>query len=233
MEDHEDSVKQNRHADFHYIAENGVTEAQHTNRTLTGDHDLITRYNLLPAYDRHVRPYPPPNRAQALQTTYYDYISDLPGQITDKYNKRSFMDLIRDERLSGKIEMIPIDVEMLKKAINLRTGPVPGFDSSILDAPSSPQRGLADSQSNANKANEGSVFVHIPRFSHNNADGTNGIDSGERKHKKKKKKRKHEHGVEGDGSEPKRKKKRKRDREHSHSHGNYIGGNESNTVLID
>lgn len=51
-------------------------------RRLLGSHDLMTYYNLMPIYDKYVRPYPPPDRAAKLDQTLQPYIADLPGNLS-------------------------------------------------------------------------------------------------------------------------------------------------------
>lgn len=46
---------------------------------LLGSQDLLSYYNLIPIYDKYVRPYPPPDRAAGLDPTLHNYIADLPG----------------------------------------------------------------------------------------------------------------------------------------------------------
>lgn len=48
--------------------------------TLIGSQDLLTYFNLIPIYNKIVKPYPPPNRAAGLNPTLFPYISDLPGK---------------------------------------------------------------------------------------------------------------------------------------------------------
>jgi hypothetical protein len=47
---------------------------------LTGSQDLLSHFNLLPIYDRFVRPYPPPDRAAGLESSLFPYLSNLPGK---------------------------------------------------------------------------------------------------------------------------------------------------------
>lgn len=49
---------------------------------LIGSQDLLTYFNLIPIYNKIVKPYPPPNRAAGLNPTLFPYISDLPGKKT-------------------------------------------------------------------------------------------------------------------------------------------------------
>lgn len=46
---------------------------------LLGSQDLLTYYNLIPIYDKYVRPYPPPDRGASLDQTLQPYTADLPG----------------------------------------------------------------------------------------------------------------------------------------------------------
>lgn len=48
--------------------------------TLIGSQDLLTYFNLIPIYNKVVKPYPLPNRAAGLDPTLFPYISDLPGK---------------------------------------------------------------------------------------------------------------------------------------------------------
>lgn len=47
---------------------------------LLGSQDLLTYYNLLPIYDKYVKPYPPPDRSAHLDQTLQPYVADLPGK---------------------------------------------------------------------------------------------------------------------------------------------------------
>jgi hypothetical protein len=47
---------------------------------LTGSQDLLTYFNLIPIYNKVVKPFPPPNRAAGLDPSLFPYISDLPGK---------------------------------------------------------------------------------------------------------------------------------------------------------
>ena len=49
------------------------------NKRLLGSQDLLTYYNLIPIYDKYVRPYPPPDRSSKLDPSLHSYIADLPG----------------------------------------------------------------------------------------------------------------------------------------------------------
>lgn len=48
---------------------------------LLGSQDLLSYYNLIPIYDKYVRPYPPPDRGASLDQTLAPYTADLPGNI--------------------------------------------------------------------------------------------------------------------------------------------------------
>lgn len=48
--------------------------------TLIGSQDLLTYFNLIPIYNKVVKPYPLPDRAAGLDPTLFPYISDLPGK---------------------------------------------------------------------------------------------------------------------------------------------------------
>ena len=49
------------------------------NKRLLGSQDLLTYYNLIPIYNKYVRPYSPPDRSSKLDPSLHSYIADLPG----------------------------------------------------------------------------------------------------------------------------------------------------------
>lgn len=56
--------------------------------TLTGSQDLLTYFNLIPIYNKVVKPYPPDNRSEGLDQSLFPYVSDLPG---NSHGKKSIM----------------------------------------------------------------------------------------------------------------------------------------------
>ncbi|KAI9248874.1 hypothetical protein BDA99DRAFT_524675 [Phascolomyces articulosus] len=173
------------------------------NKRLLGSQDLLTYYNLIPIYEKYVRPYPPPDRASKLDPTLHSYISDLPGK-NDIEPDGFLFNLLRDPQIPDRGPPITkLDSDVLKEAYALKPGPIPGFDASILGtddgAPSSGGTGPY-----LGTGGEKDIY---------GASAGEGEISGEKKHKKKKKKRKHSHEHEEDGhghSEHKKKKKRKK-----------------------
>ncbi|OAD06806.1 hypothetical protein MUCCIDRAFT_160433 [Mucor lusitanicus CBS 277.49] len=100
--------------------------------TLIGSQDLLTYFNLIPIYNKIVKPYPPPNRAAGLNPTLFPYISDLPGRM-DMEPDDYLLRLLRDpQAVENGPEIRPLDAETLRDAFSLKEGPVPGFDASIL-----------------------------------------------------------------------------------------------------
>ncbi|KAI9476014.1 MAG: hypothetical protein EXX96DRAFT_575439 [Benjaminiella poitrasii] len=99
---------------------------------LTGSQDLLKYFNLIPIYNKVVKPYPPPNRAAELDPTLYPYISDIPGK-TEMEPDGYLLNLLRDpQAVETGPEIRPLDADTLKDAFTLREGPIPGFDASIL-----------------------------------------------------------------------------------------------------
>lgn len=47
---------------------------------LTGSQDLLSYFNLIPIYNKVVKPFPLPDRAAGLDPSLFPYISDLPGK---------------------------------------------------------------------------------------------------------------------------------------------------------
>ncbi|CAO3608391.1 unnamed protein product [Mucor fragilis] len=99
---------------------------------LIGSQDLLTYFNLIPIYNKIVKPYPPPNRAAGLNPTLFPYISDLPGRM-DMEPDDYLLRLLRDpQAVENGPDIRPLDAETLRDAFSLKEGPVPGFDASIL-----------------------------------------------------------------------------------------------------
>ncbi|CAO0799246.1 unnamed protein product [Mucor circinelloides] len=168
--------------------------------TLIGSQDLLTYFNLIPIYNKIVKPYPPPNRAAGLNPTLFPYISDLPGRM-DMEPDDYLLRLLRDpQAVENGPEIRPLDADTLRDAFSLKEGPVPGFDASIL--------GTDDTGNNSGGIGYISTYVGGGGDQYGQNHDT---DHGERKHKKKKKKRRHGHEHDGeDGHEHKKKKKKKK-----------------------
>ncbi|KAI7901492.1 uncharacterized protein BX663DRAFT_514613 [Cokeromyces recurvatus] len=186
---------------------------------LTGSQDLLKYFNLIPIYNKVVKPYPPPNRASELDPTLYSYISDLPGKM-DMEPDGYLLNLLRDpQAVETGSDIRPLDADTLKDAFTLREGPIPGFDASI----------LGNEDGDYNTPNSGQ---YLGGDYHSATAGE--LDyNGERKHKKKKKKRRHGHEHDEDGhshGDHKKKKKKKKDKERRDEY-NEFGGNES--LIID
>ncbi|KAI9277398.1 hypothetical protein BY458DRAFT_504858 [Sporodiniella umbellata] len=139
---------------------------------LSGSQDLLTYFNLLPIYNKMVKPYPPSDRQSGIDPTLFPYISDLPGKLEfepDGY----LLGLMRDpQAVEHGPEIKPLDSDTLREAFSLREGPIPGFDASIL--------GTDD----ISGGNEGGQTQSYGEGS-NTMGGTGTIDEGERRHKKK------------------------------------------------
>lgn len=56
-----------------------TTVVEEKKTKLTGSQDLLTYFNLIPIYNKVVKPFPPPDRAAGLDPSLFPYISDLPG----------------------------------------------------------------------------------------------------------------------------------------------------------
>ncbi|CEP09283.1 hypothetical protein [Parasitella parasitica] len=168
---------------------------------LLGSQDLLTYFNLIPIYNKVVKPYPPPDRAVGLDPTLFPYISDLPGKM-DMEPDDYLLKLLRDpQAVDSGPEIRPLDAATLKDAFSLKEGPVPGFDPSIL--------GTDDIGNSGGGGGIGYISTYVGGGDqYGQAHDT---DHGERKHKKKKKKRRHGHEHDGeDGHEHKKKKKKKK-----------------------
>ncbi|KAL1931332.1 hypothetical protein VTP01DRAFT_10469 [Rhizomucor pusillus] len=173
---------------------------------LLGSQDLLTYYNLLPIYDKYVKPYPPPDRSAHLDQTLQPYVADLPGR-NDVEPDGFLMNILRDPQISDRGPPItPLERDVLKEAYALKPGPIPGFDASILGT---------DDGSGATGGERGTVDSAAEGLAIPAVEGE--MSSSEKKHKKKKKKRKHSHEHEEDGhshGEHKKKKKKKREEYH-------------------
>ncbi|CEG68128.1 hypothetical protein RMATCC62417_04445 [Rhizopus microsporus] len=152
---------------------------------LSGSQDLLTYYDLLPIYNKVVKPYPPENRASGLNPTLFPYISDLPGKLEfepDGY----LVGLIQDpQAIDNGPDIRPLDSDILRDSFSLREGPIPGFDASVL--------GTDEPMGEEDTSEKAAMDDHDP----------------ERRHKKKKKKR-HDH-EDGHGHDHSKKKKKKRE----------------------
>ncbi|GAA5807901.1 hypothetical protein MFLAVUS_001281 [Mucor flavus] len=163
---------------------------------LTGSQDLLSYFNLIPIYNKVVKPFPAPDRAAGLDPSLFPYISDLPGRTDIEYDGY-LLNLLRDpQAVETGPQIRPLDGETLKDAFSLKEGPVPGFDASV----------LGTDDGNGSSSNSIHYMADKNTYISNEADG-------ERRHKKKKKKRKHEHDEDGHSHDHKKKKKKKKDRE--------------------
>ncbi|KAI8996945.1 hypothetical protein BDB01DRAFT_769205 [Pilobolus umbonatus] len=99
---------------------------------LTGDIDLLSYYNLIPIYNKVVKPYPPSNRSEGIEPTLLPYINYLPGKL-DMEPDGYLINILRDPQVNETgPDIKPLDMDTLKDAFTLKEGPVPGFDVSIL-----------------------------------------------------------------------------------------------------
>ncbi|KAI8071241.1 hypothetical protein BC940DRAFT_293947 [Gongronella butleri] len=154
---------------------------------LNGSVDLLSYYNLKPSYKQYID--------RDIDETLAPFVRDLPGKTTlepDGY----MMKVLRDPTVEPHNQSIiqPLDMDTLKEAYNLKEGPIPGFDVSLLGT---------------NDASDASFYRPAE------ADANDNHSDSERKHKKKKKKRKHNHDHDDQAhSEHKKKKKRKKEKDH-------------------
>ncbi|KAI7896569.1 uncharacterized protein EV154DRAFT_491476 [Mucor mucedo] len=103
-----------------------MTTTERKKPTLTGSQDLLAYFNLIPIYNRVVKPFPPPDRAAGLDHSLFPYISDLPGR-TDVEHDGYLLNLLRDpQAVETGPDIRPLDTETLKDAFSLKEGPVPG-----------------------------------------------------------------------------------------------------------
>ncbi|KAL1915916.1 uncharacterized protein VTP21DRAFT_6304 [Calcarisporiella thermophila] len=175
---------------------------------MTGDQDLLKKYDLLTMYSKYVKQ-ANGDTQNAEDETYFPYVKDLPGKMETKKDNYIFS-LINGPEISVS-DITTFDKTTLEEAFTLRRGPITGFDGSLL--------GVDDDFSGTPAA-----------LSAAGSDEHNGTGDGEKKHKKKKKKRKHENEYEdGEHGEHRKKKKRKRDKEREER---YLA-HEEQTVIID
>ncbi|RUS16041.1 hypothetical protein BC937DRAFT_91670 [Endogone sp. FLAS-F59071] len=196
-------------SEFYFYDHGKAGISRPARRKLTGSQDLLAHFGLLPMYDRFVRPHPPPNRAAGLQPSYYEYISDLPGNVDPKPDN-TLMNLIRNPD-APKSLIVPFDQEALREAFNLRPGPVPGFDYARLDTDGTNDGAarLNDTVNSRAHASTGVGSTFVPREPESRPDfrvqaSAEGVESGtEKKHKKKDKDQhgEHEHGAHHRGTE--------------------------------
>ncbi|KAI1315171.1 hypothetical protein EDD11_001228 [Mortierella claussenii] len=98
---------------------------------LTGSHDLMTTFNLLPLYNRYVKQKNDNNEdLPSIEPTYFPYINDLPGKNVIRPGNyiRALMEA--PEKSYGPIHLFPSST--IRDGFSLRPGPVPGFDASVL-----------------------------------------------------------------------------------------------------
>ncbi|KAI8374356.1 uncharacterized protein BYT42DRAFT_400936 [Radiomyces spectabilis] len=99
---------------------------------LTGSQDLLTYFNIIPIYNKYVRPYSPPNRAAGLDPTLSSYIANLPGK-NDMEPDGYLLNLLRDpQAVESGAAIRPLDAETLKEAFSLKEGPIPRVSYSVI-----------------------------------------------------------------------------------------------------
>ncbi|CAO3617498.1 unnamed protein product [Mucor hiemalis] len=161
-----------------------TTVVEEKKKKLTGSQDLLTYFNLIPIYNKVVKPFPLPDRAAGLILHYFlifqTYLVNWISSQTDIY------------------------AETLKDAFSLKEGPVPGFDASIFGT----DNGGNASSSNSNQY-LGGERAHYDAL----AGDVNQNGERRHKKKKKKRKHGHEHDEEGHHGDHRKKKKKKKDRE--------------------
>ncbi|ORX56718.1 CRAL/TRIO domain-containing protein [Hesseltinella vesiculosa] len=71
---------------------------------------------------------------KTIESSLSPYVHELPGKTTVEPDE-FLMQLLRDTAIEPHSQSIikPLDLETLKEAYNLKEGPIPGFDSSLLD----------------------------------------------------------------------------------------------------
>ncbi|KAI9310720.1 hypothetical protein BX666DRAFT_2004117 [Dichotomocladium elegans] len=154
-------------------------EQQRKKPRLLGSQDLMTYYNLIPIYDKFVRPYPPPDRATHLEQSLQSYIAHLPGKNVIEPDGFLFK-LLRDPQIPDQGPPIrQLDPDVLRDAYTLRPGPIPGFDASILGTDKVSGGGAPFSLGHYH-----SLGLNAERDLHGVSAGE-GDQNSERKHKKK------------------------------------------------
>ncbi|OBZ91229.1 hypothetical protein A0J61_00701 [Choanephora cucurbitarum] len=97
---------------------------------LTGSHDLLSYFNLIPIYNKVVKA----NRGVELDPTLSKYISDLPASGRQDMEYDGYLlNLLRDpQAIETGPSIRPLDADTLRDAFSLKEGPIPGFDASVL-----------------------------------------------------------------------------------------------------
>ncbi|KAF9576580.1 hypothetical protein EC968_006927 [Mortierella alpina] len=92
---------------------------------LTGSHDLMTTFNLLPLYNQYVKQKLENNEdVPPIEPTYFPFISDLPGKNVIRPGNYIRALLEAPEKGYGPIHSFSSST--LRDAFSLRPGPVPG-----------------------------------------------------------------------------------------------------------
>ncbi|KAI8991327.1 hypothetical protein BDF20DRAFT_844095 [Mycotypha africana] len=135
---------------------------------LTGNRDLLAYYNLLPIYEKYVKPFSSADREGGIDPTLMPYFAKLPGKLDTEYDGY-LLKILRDpQAVETGPEIRPLDADSLRRAFSLKEGPIPGFDASIFGSDE------ADTDDYSGQT-VGGLDKDLYELDHN----------GERKHKKK------------------------------------------------
>lgn len=95
------------------------------------------------------------------EETFYPYIKDIPGKSLIK-NSAALMDVINKPEM-GLVSLEPFDPNLLNAAIQLKPGPIPGFDMGYLKGNS--LISASASSPNLHSPRENSASPTIPQIS--------------------------------------------------------------------
>ncbi|KAF9430529.1 hypothetical protein BGZ94_006324 [Podila epigama] len=192
---------------LYYIKEGrGTTNS--VPQELSASQDLMATYNLLPLYNQYVKQRLENNEpAPPIEPTIFPYISDLPGKNVIRPGNYIRTLLETPEKSYGPIHNFSSST--LRDGFNLRPGPVPGFDPSVLGTEEDGIRSSRQEQAGAGATGA------APRATPTIKQETGHIVPSGAGKKKRKYEHEHEHSHhDGEGdSEHRKKKKRKRERE--------------------
>ncbi|KAI8597626.1 hypothetical protein EDD21DRAFT_384976 [Dissophora ornata] len=223
-----------------------------TPQQLTGSHDLMTTFNLLPLYNQYVRQKTEDNQdIPPIEPTYFPFISDLPGKNAIKPGNYIRALLEAPDKSYGPIHSFSSST--MRDGFSLRPGPVPGFDSSVLGTDDdtfkqTSRTGAGDSfKPISTNAALGQGMAGYADSKSVPANDSAALSSHGQHHHSSHSSHSHSHGLygsksstssphvdraergEGDGSREHRhkKKKKKRKHEHDHEHAHHEGEGDS------
>ncbi|KAF9914633.1 hypothetical protein BX616_007892 [Lobosporangium transversale] len=244
MADNPDSANvQSTSPKLYFIKETRV--AKSTIQQLTGSHDLMTTFNLLPLYNRYVKQKNENNEdLPPIEPTYFPFISDLPGKNVIRPGNYIRALLEAPEKSYGPIHTFSSST--LRDGFSLRPGPVPGFDPSVLGTeedykhiakvpagrgePFKPASNIDTTSGHAMTGYADPNSVHgspaHPAHSHHHHHHSHG-HHGSKSSTSSPHVDRLERGEEGGREHKHKKKKKKRKHEHDHEHTHHEGEGDS------